>query len=145
MRQQASFLMQSKFYSPAFNAAIFDGPIRIYFAQYQESTALKIYFELQEQLKELYFDARETYKKIGTHIFIMMYPTQETYALSFGEKKSQAHNIIVDRVEDDYLVGVRGPIEESEINQIAENLEVIIRELKSQLPAAQPEAALVEL
>ncbi|MEK6553883.1 MAG: hypothetical protein AABZ31_01480 [Bdellovibrionota bacterium] len=145
MRQQATFLMQSKFYSPAFNAAIFDGPIRIYFAQYQESIALKIYFELQEQLKELYFDARETYKKNGTHIFIMMYPTSETFALSFGDKKSMTQNIMVDRVDTDYLVGVRGPIEEAEIDQIAQSLEVIIRELKSQVPVIQPEAALAEL
>ncbi len=143
MRQPATFLMQSKYYSPAFNAAIFDGPIRIYFAQYQETTALKIYFELQEQLKELYFDARENYKKNGAHIFIMMYPTPETFALSFGDKVPS--NIMVERLEDDYLVGVRGPIQEAEINQIAESLEMIIRELKSQVETVQPEVALAEL
>lgn len=140
MRQPASFLMQSKFYSPAFNAAIFDGPIRIYFAQYQESTALKIYFELQEQLKELYFEARENYKRNGTHIFIMMYPTAETYALSFGKKSAEEHSILVDKVDRDYLVGVRGPVDEENINQIAERLEVIIREIRAQVI---PEEALV--
>ena len=136
MRQHASYLMQSKFYSPAFNAAIFDGPIRIYFAQYQESTALKIYFELQEQLKELYFDAREAYKKNATHIFIMMYPTAETFSLSCGREEGP----VVDRVENDYLIAVRGPVEEADINLIAERLEKIIREIQ-----LQPEPLLEEV
>lgn len=143
VRNQSSFLMQSKFYSPAFNAAIFDGPIRIYFAQYQESTALKIYFELQEQLKELYFEAREVYKKNGTHFFIMMYPTAETFDFTFGRQTEGS--VIVDRVDTDYLIGVRGPVDESEIDLIALNLEKIIRELKEYSEIIQPEAALAEL
>ena len=40
------YITQSSFYSPAFNGAIFDGPLRLYFSQAQEAMALKFYFEL---------------------------------------------------------------------------------------------------
>lgn len=127
MRQPVSFLTQSRFYSPAFNAAIFDGPIRIYFAQYQEALALKIYFELQENLKELYFDARESFKKNGAHIFLMLYPTSETFELSF---EKQTESIVIDRLEDDYVVGVCGPTDETDTPLVLKSMEVVIREIK---------------
>lgn len=127
MRQPVSFLTQSRFYSPAFNAAIFDGPIRIYFAQYQEALALKIYFELQENLKELYFDARESFKKNGAHIFLMLYPTGETFNLSFDK---QLAPVVIDRLENDYVVGVCGPTEEKDTELVLKSMEVVIREIK---------------
>src|SRR5687768_8337756 len=85
MRQQqtSSLLTQSRFYSPAFNAAIFDGPLRIYFAQVQEPFALKIYFAAQSRMQELYAKIREIFRKTGVSIFVMLYPSAETFQLSF--------------------------------------------------------------
>ena len=131
MRQPVSFLTQSRFYSPAFNAAIFDGPIRIYFAQYQEAVALKIYFELQENLKELYHEARDTFKKNGAHIFLMLYPTVETFGLSFERQKEA---IVVERLENDYVIGVRGALEEQDTALVLKSVELVIREIKTAKP-----------
>ena len=52
MHQSTANLPQFPFYSPSLNAALFDGPIRIYFAQSQEADALEVYFKLQDQLSE---------------------------------------------------------------------------------------------
>src|SRR5262245_9985253 len=86
MRETVSFVTQSKYFSPVFNAAIFDGPIRIYFAQYQEAQALKLYFNFQQRFTELRKEARGIFKDRSRNIFVMLYPTEETFDLSFGTR-----------------------------------------------------------
>src|SRR3989338_1668823 len=84
---EAPAVTQSKFFSPAFNAAIFDGPLRIYFAQYQEAAALKIYFHLQEQLNQCDGHLKTALKKLNSNTFVMLYPTSDIFMRSFdGEE-----------------------------------------------------------
>lgn len=89
MNDSVSCLTQSNFYSPAFNAAIFDGPIRLYFAQYQEASALRIYFRLQSELKESYLWAKNLHRSLGRHLFVMLYPSSDTFDLSFPGEVSR--------------------------------------------------------
>ena len=98
MKGTYSTLMHSKFFNPAFNSAIFDGPIRIYFAQFQESMALKIYFQLQQNYSELVARAKTLSKETNQTVLVMLYPNAESFKMSFESA--------VDRlIEVDYLSG----------------------------------------
>jgi hypothetical protein len=119
-------ITQSGFFSPAFNAAIFDGPLRIYFAQYQEAEALKLYFKLQEKMKHEIKELRGQMKTTGFHVFVMLYPTAEIFARSFprdgkSKAKDTAKNttkspmkrdsrIAFDRLGKDIVIGINGSV-----------------------------------
>lgn len=126
MSQAVSPLTQSRYYSPAFNAAVFDGPIRIYFAQHQESLALKVYFRLQSHLKETYALARQNFKTTGRTIFLMLYPNAESFASSFTEPTTA--NFLMEKFGDDFVMGVRGPLLDEEYDEIFVLVGTIIKE-----------------
>ena len=130
MRQAVSLLTQSQFYSPAFNAAIFDGPVRIYFAQYQESLALKIYFRIQEKLKVLYGGLPESLKYSGHNLFLMVYPNEETYAQSFPKS---SHKIESEKLGEDIVLGMQAPVKESDLEVLMEKVDPLIRSLMARL------------
>jgi hypothetical protein len=132
MAQSVIHLTQSRFYSPAFNAAVFDGPIRIYFAQHQEEQALKIYFQLQQSLKELYAGFRKSYKQHGLTIFLMLYPNLESFEYSFS-KDTVGHDVVSERLGDDWVLGVRGPVGDGQCDEIASAVKSIL-----QIPEPHP-------
>jgi hypothetical protein len=125
MAHSVIHLTQSRFYSPAFNAAVFDGPIRIYFAQHQEACALKVYFKLQQYLKDTYSAFRQSFRSHGTTIFLMLYPTQESFQNSFS--KEDLPNVITERLGDDHVVGVKGPLTDDGFDEIFERVKVILQ------------------
>ncbi len=133
MSSHISFLTQSRFYSPAFNAAIFDGPLRIYFAQYQEPLALKIYFTAQQRLVEIYARVREVFRRTGINIFVMLYPSSEAFKMSFDQTANGGQMttgpVVVERLGTDFVVGVCGPISESDVETVYERVEEIARAL----------------
>jgi len=124
MKENATFVTQSKFFSPVFNAAIFDGPIRIYFAQHQESQALKVYFNLQERYKHLRENERYNFVKRGGNIFIMLYPSIETFEICFNSAPKTAL-VVKDRLDLDYVIGVRNILNEQSFALIYEKLDEI--------------------
>lgn len=125
MKETITYVTQSRFFSPVFNGAIFDGPIRIYFAQYQEAQALKLYFNLQERFGEVHRHARDLFKGRGRNIFVMLYPTEETFDLSF--EKVPLATIARDRLGSDFVVGVRGPLEEETFEKLFQEMDQIVR------------------
>lgn len=134
MRETTTYVTQSKYFSPAFNAAIFDGPIRIYFAQYQEPQALKIYFNLQERFQDARKNARGIFKDRARNIFVMLYPTNETFEMSFGEidvtKGAGAwadRTIVKTRLGQDFVLGVKGPVEDHELEDLYSELDIIVK------------------
>ena len=135
MAQSVIHLTQSRYYSPAFNAAVFDGPIRIYFAQHQEALALKVYFQLQQYLKETYATFRKTFKQHGQTVFLMLYPTLESFENSFSHDSME--HVIAERLGDDYVLGVRGPLGDENYDEIFATVKSIL-----QAPALTPEMAL---
>jgi hypothetical protein len=141
------YVTQSKFFSPAFNAAIFDGPIRIYFAQYQEAQALKLYHNLQERFGDVRKHARGIFKERGRNIFVMLYPTDEIFDVAFGDDRDTsdlgrgagaeagAHvqpqpvtspQILQDRLGEDFVLGICGPLEDEGLNIVCERMESIV-------------------
>lgn len=118
-----SNLMQSRFFNPAFNSAIFDGPVRIYFAQFHETQALKIYFSLQNKFAEQMARAKEISKVHGLNVLVMLYPSAESFSLSFEGETSA---IAQDYLGEDTVIGLNGPMEdamlESVLNTIVESM-----------------------
>lgn len=134
MAQSVIHLTQSRYYSPVFNAAVFDGPIRIYFAQHQEPLALKVYFLLQQYMKDSYAAFRKSFKQQGQTVFLMLYPTSESFENSFSKEASST--VVSERLGEDYVLGVRGPVEESAYEEIFESVKSIL-----QTPGLSPELA----
>ncbi len=126
MRPPVSMLTQSRYFSPAFNSAIFDGPLRIYFAQYQEQSALKVYFASQNKLKNEAVKLREIFRKTGLNIFVMVYPSKENFEMSFAEKNN---GMVVENMDQDFVIGLLGPIEDERVDQIAQLVHQVAREI----------------
>jgi len=147
MRETVTYVTQSKYFTPAFNAAIFDGPIRIYFAQYQEAQALKLYFNLQERFADIRKQARGIFKDRARNIFVMLYPTEETFDLSFIRTEPLANGagaesginrfcsttsdqsclIASEQLGVDYVLGVRGPMEDDTFSSLCTEMDQIVR------------------
>jgi hypothetical protein len=136
MAQSVVQLTQSRFYSPAFNAAVFDGPIRIYFAQHQEATALKVYFMLQQYLKEAYSQFRKSFKEHGQTVFLMLYPTPESFENSFTTGLKPY--VMTERLGDDHVVGVKGPLDDGQFEEVLANVKSILQHLPRTLEPAVP-------
>ena len=132
MRSTYSTLMQSKFFNPAFNSAIFDGPIRIYFAQLHESLALKIYFCLQQKFPNEVAKAKELHKTHGHNVLLMLYPTDDSFQMSFeGHKNFLAYENLL----EDTVIGVNGPFED---DQLMEVIDAVMSSVRMEAPALRP-------
>lgn len=123
MRTSYTTLMQSKYFNPAFNSAIFDGPVRIYFAQFHEALALKIYFSVQQRLADQLLMAKEKAKASGANILVMVYPTEESFLLSFENQNASIKGPLeVEKWNEDVVIGLRGPIEDENMDLLVETL-----------------------
>lgn len=123
MRVTYSSLMNSKFFNPAFNSAIFDGPFRIYFAQVHESLALKIYFSLQQKFPQAIQRAKDVHKVQGTNLLVMLYPSADSFQMSF---EGQRQFLVEDQLAGDTLVAINGPFEDDKLTQVLERLATCI-------------------
>ncbi len=128
MSQIVSHLTQSRYYSPAFNAAVFDGPVRIYFAQHQESLALKVYFRLQNRLKDVYSGTRNAFKQSGHTIFLMLYPTVDAFETSFS--KQIRETVVQEDLGGDFVLGVRGPLADDDYEAVYRKVEQIFASVR---------------
>lgn len=120
-------ILESKYFSPAFNTAIFDGPVRLYFSQHQESDALKVYFRLQNHFKteaQTIPGTNMTFQKeaSGKTIFIMIYPNKESFLQSFDLDKDLA----VESFDNDVVIGIQSPISEPVQDKVLNNIEFIL-------------------
>ena len=126
MSNSVGHLTQSRYYSAAFNAAVFDGPIRIYFAQHQEGAALQVYFRLQQHLKQAYVNFRRSFRQHGQTIFLMLYPTPELFSQSFVAADT---DVVCDRLGGDHVIGVAGPLGDVAYDEVFARVEVILQAL----------------
>lgn len=118
MRRSYSSLMQSKYFSPAFNSAIIDGPFRIYFAQFHETQALKIYFMIQQQLSQRLPEIKEYSKLNCRNILIMLYPAHKMFLEVFSESNGLDVNIILDIWQNDFIIGANQVTEDKTLSEI---------------------------
>ena len=143
-----TYVTQSKYFSPVFNAAIFDGPIRIYFAQYHESQALKLYFNLNERFGDVRRASRGIFRDRARNIFVMMYPNCETFDTSFGEGFGLGNGagaeagtglrpvIVREKMGSDFVIGVRGPLGDEALEGLCKELDDIVQ-MSEEAPIAE--------
>lgn len=127
---------QSRYFSPVFTAAIFDGPVRIYFAQEHEAQALKLYFKMQQCL-----GATRATRTVGSsNAFVMFYPTPESFADLFVSQEAEKSGLGIEMLGDDTVIGVRGPItDDAVLDAVCFELEQV---MDSGLSLVRPIAAL---
>lgn len=83
-----SSFMTTRYYSPVFNTALFDGPLRIYFSQTYETAALKIYHILQTEHAQFWNSLKNYNMRSKQHLFLMIYPETKDLAQAFGKADS---------------------------------------------------------
>ena len=141
MKSSYSSLMQSKYFSPAFNSAIFDGPVRIYFAQFHESLALKIYFMLQQKWPSEFSRAKDLSKSSHANIMVMIYPTEDSFLSSVDADKAGDAPWIAEEWNQDAVIALRGPLEDSAMESFMEFAGNVMRAW-SPVSASRPELSL---
>ncbi len=119
--------MQTQYFHPAFNSAIYDGPLRLYFAQFHESLALKVYFLAQQKLQGLWGQAKEVSRRTGSTILILIYPSSEFFDQTFQRANRVSPRVAIEYFEQDLLLGVRGPFEDEELEPFLAVLETEMR------------------
>ena len=126
MDEKKLMVTSSRYFSTEFNTAIIDGPLRIYFADRQESEALKLYFEIQELLDKR--GARlDSISSKTQNMFLMLYPTKQTFKEAFEKEDEVAYG----QFGDNLILGVNGPYGEALRKRIGENVgEVFIDGIK---------------
>lgn len=123
MNLSTASLIQSKFFSPIFNTAIFDGPVRIYFAQAHEPEALKIYMRVREMVSRVpHFDREEYGGEDDQKIFVLIYPNRETFSQTFDSQAA----VCVERLGDSFVVGVSGASDDLMGGQVVSAVEGIV-------------------
>ena len=128
-----SSFMTTRFYSPVFNTALFDGAFRIYFSQSYESTALKIYHLLQTEYSQLWMDVKKWSVESKEHIFLLIYPDVSSTELVFeatNKVGSGKDSIFAKDWEEGLAIGLCQP---SETVNIQAQLEIIQLHLSSWL------------
>ncbi len=126
-----SAFMTTRFYSPVFNTALFDGPLRIYFSQSYESVALKIYHLLQTQYPELWARLKLWSTSTQDHVFLLIYPEVRDLQIIFDQvddlqsseylKKNQA--VRVQAWEEGLALGISQPETDIDVVEQMEQIE----------------------
>ena len=131
MAQTSVHLTQSRFYSTEFNAAVFDGPVRIYFAQAQEDLALRVYHRLQSALEETYTTFRQGFARHGRTIFLLLYPNLDLFKTSFDQDSTAdaAAFVVCERLGEDFVIAVRGPLEDAGYEDVFKIFKKILADL----------------
>ncbi len=128
MARKAQYLTQSTFYTPAFNSAIFDNNILIYYSQNNEKIALEIYFRMQNE----YSEVRQCWQQNGNEnkcIYVLLYPEQNLFQRAISLNKGPILNyslspeIVISTLDDDFLFCV-----DSDQNHVTSD--VVLNELK---------------
>lgn len=108
-----SSFMTTRFYSPVFNTALFDGAFRIYFSQSYESSALKIYHLLQTEHTQLWNDIKKWSVQSKEHVFLMIYPDLNSIETIFtaNDRLNKSSQIFATDWDEGLAVGICQPTE----------------------------------
>ena len=106
-----SSFMTTRFYSPVFNTALFDGPFRIYFSQAYESSALKVYHLLQTEYQDLWNQVKEWSLDSKEHVFLLMYPeiSDVQNVFSSGDSVDVSKKLYMQDWEEGLAIGLTQP------------------------------------
>ena len=121
-------LTQSRYYSPALNTAIFDGPFRIYFTQKDEAQALKVYCLVQKKLGSLY-DKVKSNSNAENNIFIVLHPDDEIF--KNASKEDQIENgILKEDYKNDPIFVLNPNLNDELLDPMFSEIETIVKDWK---------------
>jgi hypothetical protein len=123
MEETQPTVTQSRYYSPVFNAAVFDGPFRIYFAQKDESEALKIYYKMKKNI-EFQF-SEKVFQSEMNNIMLMIYPDEKTYKLAFTE--AQDDSISMAKLGNQSVIGIYSNTQDYNVKPLSQVVASIIQ------------------
>ncbi len=113
-------ILQSKYFNSAFNTAIFDGPLRVYFSQIHEPDAFKVYFSLHNHFfKDESLMDLKNYIPSDSTLFIMIYPCKDSFEKSF----QSADSFALEKIDKDIILGVQSPVTDQIKDTILEKLQ----------------------
>lgn len=138
MAASYSSFLTTRFYSPVFNTALFDGPFRIYFSQSYESVALKIYHLLQSQHIELWTQFKKWSEQTKKHSFILIYPTQDDVGMAFDCKEPAP---ICQSWEEGFAIGFDQPKTDEQFEKYFNSLVAQLK--KTSLNFHEPSVAIL--
>lgn len=110
MEKAYSVFAQSRFFTSAFNSAIYDGPIRIYFSQSHEAAGLSVYFTLTKNHPESVKRLKEFSKRTGENVFLLIYPDEEHFNLSFNAALSPGKSYDLAFLGGHRVIGIKSPL-----------------------------------
>ena len=120
-----SSFMTTRYYSPIFNTALFDGPLRFYFSQSYESSALKLYHLLQAQHEDLWSQLKKHTQANKEHVFVMIYPEAKDLKMVFENVQS----LTASQTWDEGLaLGMYQPTDDE---QVAIQLQEVVQSIKN--------------
>lgn len=128
MAASYSSFLTTRFYSPVFNTALFDGPFRIYFSQAYESVALKIYHLLQTDHIDLWTSYKKWADQNKMHAFILIYPTIKEAKMAFDVEQASPFFKIW---EEGVAIGLENPTEDQDFDQIFAKILMQLTDFKS--------------
>lgn len=100
---EKKYIVDSSFYSDCFNGAIFDGPLRLYFAQYQEQKALEFFHHFSTTFKSYSNKIRNLYKQEKRIVYFFMYPTKSEKKNK--QPKGDSEKIFITPFLQHYIIG----------------------------------------
>jgi hypothetical protein len=112
-------LMKTEHYHPSLNSAIFDGPLRIYFAQSQESLALKIYFQLQKVIDKYGHHQQNS----NWYFVILIYPSRSIFK---EQSPSASVNFQVLNFQADRVILTHGELQDAERLDLESSLQTLL-------------------
>ncbi len=120
-----SSFMTTRFYSPAFNTALFDGPLRIYFSQSYEASVLKLYHLIQAEHESLWKEVKEWSLRNKEHIYLLIYPDIKSAQTIFGEDDLSAsdEDIFMQEWEEGLAFGLIQPEVDQDLSQQLTSIE----------------------
>lgn len=129
MKAPFSALTQSRFFHTGFNSAIFDGPVRIYFVQFHEDIALRIYFALQDQLSSWFNSLKDYDRSFGSTVLLMVYPTEADFHNAFPHySREQEIFMAQDMWEGEKVFGVMAEKVEEQLQTIVDRFRQIFED-----------------
>lgn len=122
-----SAFMTTRFYSPVFNTALFDGPFRIYFSQSYESSALKLYHILQTQHEELWAKLKSWSSMTKEHVFLLMYPEAKDVQMIFENQTSGSEIVQLESWDEGVAIGLTQPHTELDVQLQIQQIEKLLQ------------------
>lgn len=138
-----SAFMTTRFYSPVFNTALFDGPFRIYFSQSYESSALKIYHILQTQHEELWQRLKHWSATTKEHVFLLMYPEVRDVQMIFETRdlRPESCPVQIETWDEGVAIGLTQPHNDIDVHSQIEQIEKLLQNWMHEQNSSTPEIA----